>query len=149
MRKVIFMCLAVCLIAGCSKPKITHIAPGDDTGRMTVEEVFKDKKIPDEQKIQIMYLKLAEQMERSKRAVETEKDKKLAAIIDRPVTPLRTPDTVLRVLMLPYEDSNGVLNSWKYSFIKVDDGKWVLSDYLNGTRPKAGHMLTPLDKNKK
>lgn len=89
-------------------------------------------------------MKMSEDIERKKRAVEMEKDNKLSNIINRPVTPLRTPDTILRVLILPYEDNNGVLNGWKYSYVKVDDGKWIMADYLNNSVPSTRMTLTPL-----
>lgn len=131
-------------VVGCAKPNIVRILPAEEVSKMAIEEVINNEELSVEEKATIIQMKMVEELERKKKAVETEKDTKLAAIINRPVTPLRTPDTILRVLMLPYEDSNGVLNSWKYSFIKVDDGKWVIADYLNGSNPNNKKTLTPL-----
>lgn len=144
--KYILIFLMVLLSLGCSSKSVKYVPPVDEYNAKTIEEILENKKLTNEEKVQIIQVKMVEELERKKKAVETEKDNKLAAIINRPVTPLRTPDTILRVLLLPYTDSNNVLHSWKYSFVKVDDGKWILSDYLNSTIPNSGHFLTPLEK---
>lgn len=143
---IIMLFMVLVFTVSCGKKSVKYIVPIDNYNQKTIEEVLENKDLDTEEKAQIIQMKMAEQLERKKRAVETEKDNKLAAIINRPVTPLRTPDTILRVLLLPYTDSNNVLHSWKYSFIKVDDGKWILSDYLNSTIENSGHFLTPLEK---
>lgn len=139
--------LSLLTFSACAKTQILKLMPPEKVSEMMIEEVLETKDFTTQEKVQIIQMKMAEQLERKKKAVETEKDNKLAAIINRPVTPLRTPDTILRVLLLPYEDDNGVLNSWKYSFIKVDDGKWIIADYLNGNRPNTKKTLTPLTDN--
>jgi hypothetical protein len=72
---------------------------------------------------------------------EIEKDKKTLDVLKETPTPLRTPDTIIRVLMLPFTDSNNVLHSYYYTFIKVEDGSWVLGDYLNRTSNKPKKMI--------
>lgn len=144
--RYILMFLIVSLSIGCSSKSVKYVPPIDEYNTKTLEEILENKKLTSEEKVQIIQVKMAEELDRKKKAVETEKDNKLAAIINRPVTPLRTPDTILRVLLLPYTDINNVLHSWKYSFVKVDDGKWILSDYLNSTIPNSGYFLTPLEK---
>lgn len=143
---IIMLFMVLVFTVSCGKKSVKYIVSIDNYNQKTIEEVLENKDLNTEEKAQIIQMKMAEQLERKKRAVETEKDNKLAAIINRPVTPLRTPDTILRVLLLPYTDSNNVLHSWKYSFVKVDDGKWILSDYLNSTIENSGHFLTPLEK---
>lgn len=132
------------MVSGCAKPQIVRIFPQEDLSRVAVEKIIEDKDLTSEEKAILIQMKMSEDIERKKRAVEMEKDNKLSNIINRPVTPLRTPDTILRVLILPYEDDNGVLNGWKYSYIKVDNGKWVMADYLSGSIPSSKMTLTPL-----
>lgn len=146
MKKIILLIsLLSVVISGCAKPQIVRIFPADEVSKMDMNKVLEDKDLSNEEKIQIIQMKLSEDIERKKRAVEAEKDNKLSSIINNPVAPLRTPDTILRVLILPYEDDNGVLNGWKYSYVKVDDGKWIMADYLNGTKPSLRGTLTPLN----
>ncbi len=141
---ILFSIIASVMITGCAKPQIVRIFPQEELSRIAIEEIINDKELTSEEKATLVQMKMAEDIERKKRAVEMEKDNKLSNIINRPVTPLRTPDTILRVLILPYEDDNGVLNGWKYSYVKVDDGKWVMADYLNGSIPSSKMTLTPL-----
>ena len=58
-------------------------------------------------------------------------------------TPLALPPTVLRVFVLPYVDDQGRLITQHYMYIKVDEGKWILGDYLlkRGGPPRK---FTPL-----
>lgn len=141
---ILFSMITAIMITGCAKPEIVRIFPQEDISRVAIEEIINNKDLTSEEKATLVQMKMAEDIERKKRAVEMEKDNKLSNIINRPVTPLRTPDTILRVLILPYEDDNGVLNGWKYSYVKVDDGKWVMADYLNGSIPSSKMTLTPL-----
>lgn len=74
---------------------------------------------------------------------EKERDHLLTKIVKTPPVPMRVPDTVLRVLVLPYVDDSGALTAQSYKFVKVDDGKWILGEYL--AKEGGGiHMLTPL-----
>lgn len=45
-------------------------------------------------------------------------------------TPLRVPDNIIRVFVLPYVDEKGNLVSQKYIFFRAEEGKWILGDYL-------------------
>jgi hypothetical protein len=58
-------------------------------------------------------------------------------------TPLALPPTILRVFVLPYVDDQGRLITQHYMYIKVDEGKWILGDYLlkRGGPPRE---FTPL-----
>jgi hypothetical protein len=70
---------------------------------------------------------------------------KLMRMIREEPTPLALPPTVLRVFVLPYVDDQGRLITQHYMYIKVDEGKWILGDYLL----KKGHPpreFTPLKK---
>lgn len=141
---ILLSLVSAVMVTGCAKPQIVRIMPQEDLSRVAIEEIIEDKDLTAEEKAVLVQMKMSEDIERKKRAVEMEKDNKLSNIINRPVTPLRTPDTILRVLILPYEDSNGVLNGWKYSYVKVDDGKWIMADYLNNSVTSTKMTLTPL-----
>lgn len=56
---------------------------------------------------------------------------KMARMLKEPVTPLVAPPTVLRVLILPYQDEESGLNLMRYTYIMVDKPKWIMGDYLN------------------
>jgi len=45
-------------------------------------------------------------------------------------TPLRVPDNIIRVFVLPYVDEKGNLVSQKYIFFRAEEGKWILGDYF-------------------
>lgn len=72
---------------------------------------------------------------------EIEKERKTIDVLKETPTPLRTPDTIVRVLILPYIDNNNVLHSFYYTFLKVEDGDWVLGDYLNSATNKPKKMI--------
>lgn len=79
-----------------------------------------------------------------KTSYEKERDHLLTKIVKTPPVPMRVPDTVLRVLVLPYVDDSGALTAQNYKFVKVDDGKWILGEYL--AKEGGGiRMLTPLN----
>lgn len=141
---LLIMLIMTAMLSGCAKPQIIRIFPPEEATKMDLSSIIEDKNLNVDEKAQLIQMKMSEDVERKKRAVEAEKDNKLSSIINKPVTPLRTPDTILRVLLLPYEDENKVLNGWKYSYVKVDDGKWIMADYLNSTIPASRGMLVPL-----
>lgn len=74
---------------------------------------------------------------------EKERDKMLSKIVKTPPIPMRIQDTILRVLILPYVDDAGVLTAQSYKFTKVDDGKWIMGEYLLNGNDEIG-VLTPL-----
>lgn len=84
--------------------------------------------------------------ESGKSNYERERDRKLASIVKTSPTPMRVPDTVLRVLINPYVDDSGTLTVPGYKFTRVDDGKWILGEYLV-KEGSAVKMLTPLTVN--
>jgi len=68
---------------------------------------------------------------------------KLMRMVREEPTPLALPPTILRVFVLPYVDDQGRLITQHYMYIKVDEGKWILGDYLlkRGGPPRE---FTPL-----
>lgn len=61
---------------------------------------------------------------------EKETQAKILELLKTTPAPLRVPDTVIRVLVLPHVDENGNLVSQKYIFFRAEEGKWILGDYL-------------------
>jgi len=89
--------------------------------------------------------KKREVKERAKEESLYEKEVKDAVVklLRTPPAPVKTPDKVLRVLILPWVDENGNLNTQKYIFVKVEEGKWILGDYL-GKEGEGVKTVTPL-----
>lgn len=76
---------------------------------------------------------------------EEERLKKTLSTLKESPTPLRLPDTILRVMFLPYVDSKNVLRNSFYAFLKVEDGKWVVGEYLTSpTKSAKTRVLSPL-----
>ena len=55
---------------------------------------------------------------------------RLTGLLKKPETPMVEPPRIMRVLILPYEDRNNVLFMPRYTYLKVEDSKWVVGDYL-------------------
>jgi hypothetical protein len=76
-----------------------------------------------------------------------EKERKafLSQIMYFPKIPVKTPDKILRVLVMPYVDEEMNLQTENFHFVKVDEGRWILGEYLNGQdRQSNPKTLTPL-----
>lgn len=74
---------------------------------------------------------------------EKEVKETMVKLLQAPPTPVKVPDTILRVLILPYVSEDGSLNTARYVFVKVEEGRWILGDYLLGEK-KGIKVLTPL-----
>ena len=79
-----------------------------------------------------------------KTAVEIEREQMMMKILKKPPVPIKSQDKVVRVLFLPYVDTNGVLHNYKYSFLSVEEGRWVLGDYLMKPAELDRRVLKPL-----
>ena len=91
--------------------------------------------------------KITPQQENSKIESLYEKERKefLRETMHSPKIPVKTPDKILRVLMMPYVDEDMNLQTENFHFVKVDDGRWVVGEYLNGQdRSNNAKTLTPL-----
>ena len=77
--------------------------------------------------------------------VEIERQQRMMSVLKKPPIPLKTPDKILRVLFLPYVDQNNILNNYKYSFMKVEDGKWVIGDYLMEPARADKAIINPIE----
>jgi hypothetical protein len=83
-----------------------------------------------------------QRLKREEATYRKEKIEKELAILKTAPTPIKAPDTVIRVLILPYV-ANGVLNAAKYTFLTVETGKWIIGDYLL-TPAKTEKIKKPL-----
>jgi len=83
--------------------------------------------------------------ELSQSVYEKGRKEELAKIIDSPVIPVKTPDKILRVLMLPHVDKNNILQTSSFLFVKVDEGRWIIGEYLNDTKTVESQTLSPLN----
>jgi len=79
---------------------------------------------------------------------EKEVKETITKLLQAPPTPVKVPDTILRVLILPYVGEDGSLNAAKYVFVKVEEGRWILGDYLIKER-RGIKVLTPLKEERK
>lgn len=77
-----------------------------------------------------------------------ELQKKLSELIKTEPAPLRVPDTVVRVLVLPYVDETSNLVSQKYIFFRAEEGRWILGEYLL-QKGKPIRELKPLEEEKR
>jgi hypothetical protein len=75
---------------------------------------------------------------------EVQRKKKLAKVITQKVMPLKTPDTILRVLTMPYVDDKQILQTQNFHYIVVDKGQWVLGEYLLDNSLNTTKEFTPL-----
>lgn len=77
-----------------------------------------------------------------------EVQEKVMKLLREEPAPLRVPDTVIRVLVLPYVDEGGNLVSQKYIFFRAEEGKWILGEYLL-QKGKTIRELKPLEESGK
>ena len=56
-------------------------------------------------------------------------EKKLSRLLEEPVTPVVVPPKTLRVLILPYNDTDKLFMP-RYIYIMVDEPSWVMGEYL-------------------
>jgi hypothetical protein len=81
--------------------------------------------------------------------VEAERQQRMISVLKKPPIPMKMPDKILRVLFLPYVDQNNVLNNYKYSFMKVEEGKWVIGDYLMEPARADRVIINPIENTQK
>jgi hypothetical protein len=75
---------------------------------------------------------------------ELDRQERTVNIISNAPVPLKSPDKVIRILMLPYIDDNETLHSYKYTFVKVEEGKWIIGSYLLEPTKIRSRLLTPI-----
>lgn len=70
--------------------------------------------------------------------LEKAKRDEVLGILRQANKPIRSTEKVLRVLILPYVNSEGELNEHRYTYFTVDQGEWVVGEYLY---PKGQNAL--------
>lgn len=90
--------------------------------------------------------KKIEKIEKTESLYEKERKDFLSKTMYAPKIPVKTPDKIIRVLTMPYVDEDNNLQTENYHFVKVDEGRWVLGEYLNGQDRTQNKTLTPLQK---
>jgi hypothetical protein len=81
---------------------------------------------------------------KEKSIYEKEVQEKIISLLKAPETPLRTPDIITRVLILPYTKEDGTLVMSHYVFVKMKEGKWILGDYLIDQPKEENKIIRPL-----
>jgi hypothetical protein len=81
---------------------------------------------------------------KEKSIYEKEIQEKVISLLKAPETPLRTPDVITRVLILPYAREDGTLVMSHYVFAKMKEGKWILGDYLIEQQKEENRVVRPL-----
>jgi hypothetical protein len=81
---------------------------------------------------------------KEKSIYEKEIQEKVVSLLKAPETPLRTPDVITRVLILPYAKEDGTLIMSHYVFVKMKEGKWILGDYLIDQQKEENRVIRPL-----
>ncbi|MBX0310774.1 MAG: TraV family lipoprotein [Sulfurihydrogenibium sp.] len=81
---------------------------------------------------------------KEKSIYEKEIQEKVISLLRAPETPLRTPDIITRILILPYTKEDGTLIMSHYVFAKMKEGKWILGDYLIDKPYQESKIARPL-----
>jgi len=55
------------------------------------------------------------------------------SLINRPNTPIYIHSKILRMLVMPYVDTNSRLHTYQYIYFKIKKGGWLLGNYLMQT----------------
>ena len=79
-----------------------------------------------------------------KSVLDVDREKKLAQVLSLSPTPMKAPDTIIRVLIWPYVDSEGRLYTAHYAFLRVDEGRWILGNYLVKPLEEGARVKFPL-----
>ncbi len=151
MRVITALLLTAFVITGCAQvtgSKTSFNESYIEKVQKTIKDPVKlpEKKVEEVVKVIQEEKKKAVEMVKKKQSVyEEEKKSLLVRLIKNPPTPIKTPEKILRVLILPYVDENKVLHTQHFSFIKVDDGSWILGDYLLKEGKMIDRNLTPLE----
>lgn len=91
---------------------------------------------------QIVYLKDAQKKVESNSLYGQEQAQLTRDLIKTPPIPIKTPNTILTLLFYPHDD-DGTLIGHFYAFMEINDGKWVVGNYLNKQKDSE-KLITPL-----
>lgn len=88
-------------------------------------------------------------LSKANRLIEHTKNNILLHTLKTTPIPMRTHPKILRVFVLPWTDTAGILHMQQYSYIVVKHGQWVMGQYLTGNHQFAQRVFTPLTKEDK
>lgn len=129
MKKIFFYtmttCVTVLVLSGCSSK---------ETPQTQIIKVETTKQSKNNEKLSQM-----------PSVYELQRKEVMKGYISQQQMPIKTPDKNLRVLVFPYVDQNNILQTHNFQYVKVDEGKWILGEYLlNEDSKNTPKMLTPL-----
>jgi len=134
----------VLLMTGCaSKAEVVYLE-SEDMGRLKkIKEVCEAEGI--DEVCKEIYVKVVPVKKES--LYEKERKETLLKLLRKPPAPVRTPDEVLKIYVLPYTDAEGNFHAGGYIFTVVKDGEWILSGKGMKEEP-LDKVLTPLEDKK-
>ncbi len=124
------------------KSSVVYLEERSATGLKKIKEVCETD--VDEEVCREIYIKPVPVKTES--LYEKEKKKVLLKMLRNLPSPVRTPDEVLKVYILPYTDSRGNFHSGEYVFIVVEDGRWLMGKQVE--EKKERKLLIPLKEKK-
>lgn len=71
-----------------------------------------------------------------------DKTKLEESLINSPDTPIYIHSKILRMLVMPYVDTDNRLHTYQYIYFKIKKGGWLLGNYL--MQSKTGKVFNPL-----
>lgn len=142
MRKFLIGILSLSLL-GCAQKegKVVYI-PEERDNTVKVEEYCTTDGI-DEICIKEIYKRVYVE---KKSEYEKEKEKLLLKLLQNPPTPVKTPDRILMIYVLPWVDKDGNFHAGQYVFVKVEEGQWIFEKSKRKTEKIK--LLTPLEDRK-
>ena len=135
---LILMSSALFTLSCAEKGKVVHLE--EETAGLKKVKVVCEEDI-DGEVCREIYIKPVPVVKES--LYEKERKETVLKLLRTPPSPVRTPDTVLKVYVLPYTDSEGNFHAGGYMFVVVEDGEWILSEGRREER--ARKVLTPLE----
>jgi len=127
-RWVLLLPIAAVLFSCAPAPQssVKGLPPQSVSAR--VEAILNDPTLTPEQKRELIVNLFAQKRKEWSgfSVYEKEKALKTAELLRSPSAPLRTPPKVMRVLILPWVDKDGVFHEAHYAFVEVEDGRWIL-----------------------
>lgn len=70
----------------------------------------------------------------------------VAPATGEPIMPLRTPPRVLRIWYAPWVDAQQTLHDQSYSYVQVDDGRWLVEKKQDAIRARYAPGENPVKK---
>jgi len=146
MKKLILGLPFLGLLVGCApgpEAEIRYIQ--QNTLEARIDQIMKNPNLTPEQKEKAILALIAQQRKKWLTDIyKKEQAKTIAGLLKKPLIPLKIPPKIMRILILPWVDENGVLHSQEYIYVEVDKGKWILGNYLYKENSSI-KTLTPLN----